>query len=91
MKPANNNPLAESNTTDITTQTIDDALKLLKQGKAFEKEGKLWESANQFIEGCRILKYLAQQQGTATEEDRQIVALYNEKSKEYTRQSRKSC
>lgn len=88
MKPANN-PSTESHD-DMTARTIDDALNLLKQGKTFEKEGKLWEAADQFIDGCRILQTLAQQQSTETEEGRQIFALYNEKSKEYTRQSRKN-
>lgn len=88
MKPANNQS-ADSNA-DITAQTVDDALNLLKQGKAFEKEQKLWAAADKFIQGCRILQCLAQHQDTATEEGRQIMALYNEKSQEYIRQSRKN-
>jgi hypothetical protein len=71
-------------------RTIEDALALLKQGKQFEKEQNYWEASDKFIQGREILQSLAKKQSNATEEDRQITTLYEEKSNEYLRQSRKS-
>lgn len=75
---------------DDSPETIEDALVLLKQGKEFEKKQKFWDASDKFIQGRKILDSLAKKQSRATEEDRQILSLYEEKSQEYLRQSRKS-
>jgi hypothetical protein len=75
---------------DGKSETIEDALALLKQGKQLEKEHKYWEATDKFIQGRNILQSLANHQSRVTQEERQIVSLYEEKSLEYLRQSRKT-
>lgn len=75
---------------DDFAPTIDDALRMLKEGRELEKQKRLWEATEKFMQGCHQLQSLAKNQAIATEEDRQIVTLYNDKAQEYQHQSRQT-
>lgn len=69
-------------------ETIEGALKLLTEGKEFEKQQKFWNAIDKFLQGREVLDILANQQPATTEEDRQIAKLYREKKVEYWHHAR---
>jgi hypothetical protein len=71
-----------------STTTIEDALKILAQGKAFEKDHEFWNAVDKFLQGRTVLETLAENHPRSTEEDRRIASLYNEKALEYLWHSR---
>ena len=84
-------PQDESNAAPVEGQaatTVEDALKLLTQGKEFEKEKQFWKAIDAFLQGRQILETLAENQPRVTDQDRRIALLYDEKAREYLSHSR---
>ena len=81
-------PPQDNFTEDNAATTVEDALKLLTQGKEFERKGQFWKAVDSFLQGREILETLAENQPCVTDQDRRIASLYTEKAREYLSHSR---